>query len=82
MNPGSAIALQGGVNYSYSQNTVTINGTGDSLPTLTPPHLDALDNLGGNNTFAGSVTMVGPSTIGSSTGTLTLTGEINSSFSP
>ncbi len=77
VNSGSTLAFQGGANYNSPLNTVTINGGGASLASLTPTHAGAIDNLGASNTFAGAITMNGPATIGASTGTLTLSLSVN-----
>jgi len=60
---GGTLAFQGGVNYA-SPEALTISGMGVSG--------GAIQNVSGNNTFAGPVTLADHSTILSSAGTLTL----------
>lgn len=74
VNDGATLALRGGVNYTYAES-VTIKGSGfyRGGEGLT----GALYNDGGNNTFAGNVTLGTHAAIGSRDGNLTLTGKVS-----
>lgn len=74
VNNGGTLALRGGVNYTTTE-AVTITGRG--VERGTGQSAGALYNDGGNNTFAGAVTLAGAAAIGSRDGTLTLTGTLN-----
>jgi len=65
---GATLAFRGGITYS-SAETVTINGTGYL-------GLGAMNNISGNNSFAGAVTLAAASTMNSEASTLTLTGTV------
>jgi autotransporter-associated beta strand protein len=68
---GGTLGFQGGINYSTTQ-AVTVTGTGVAGSN------GAIDNLSGNNAFAGTITLgAGGATIGAASGTtLTLSGAI------
>ena len=74
VNDGGTLAFRGGVNYTTTE-AVTITGRG--VERGTNQSAGAIYNDGGNNTFAGSVTLAGAAAIGSRDGTLTLTGTLN-----
>ncbi len=68
---GATLGFQGGVNYTTAES-VTVSGTGVG------GRNGAIDNLSGNNTFAGPVQLAGATTIGANAGTqLTLGGAIS-----
>ena len=69
---GATVGLQGGTTLSSLEN-LSLTGTGDSGNSRN----GALDNVSGNNTVAGTVTLSGSSQIGAATGTqLTLSGQV------
>ncbi len=68
VNNGAAVELQG--NVTIDAGTLSIQGVG-------PSGAGALRNISGNNTWNGPVTLAAASTIGSTAGTLTITGNIN-----
>ncbi|MET0262622.1 MAG: autotransporter-associated beta strand repeat-containing protein, partial [Rariglobus sp.] len=70
---GATLTFRGGVNYTTAE-AVTITGRGVSRGI--DQSAGALHNDGGNNTFAGSVTLAGNAAVGSREGTLTLTGAL------
>jgi len=87
---GTGLNNSGGINYA-SQQGVTVSGTGYLRPwgSADPyaPHsklnlrpIGAIYNDGGNNAFAGNITMVGNTWFGSRDGVLTLTGRVNGGF--
>lgn len=68
---GATLAFERNVSYTTAE-AVEIAGNGDT------GRAGAIDNLGGVNTFAGAITInAGGATIGSSAGSLTLTGGID-----
>lgn len=77
VNSGGALAFRaapGGVTYSTAE-AVTIGGYG--VPRGGEGYSGAIYNDGGNNSFAGSVTMAANSAIGSRDGVLTLSGKVS-----
>jgi autotransporter-associated beta strand protein len=68
---GGTLAFQGGITYSTAE-AVTATGTGDAGSN------GAIDNLSGNNSFSGAITLgAGGATVGAAGGTkLTLAGAI------
>jgi autotransporter-associated beta strand protein len=68
VSPGASLSLPGGVNYSLPE-PLTISGQG-------PTGQGALENSGGDNLFAGPVTVSGNATIGATSGNLALTGRV------
>jgi len=67
VNFGSELQLQGGISIATAK-TLTINGAG------TDGTRGALDNVSGNNSYAGAIAMGSLSQINSESGTLTLSG--------
>lgn len=67
VNNGGTLGFQGGVNYTSAQ-AVSVRGTGNGR--------GALENRSGTNSFAGTITMTADSTIGITSGQLTLSGQI------
>ncbi|MEX2140066.1 MAG: autotransporter-associated beta strand repeat-containing protein [Pirellulales bacterium] len=67
--PGGALVLQGPVNYSLPE-PLTITGHGAIGQ-------GALESLGGNSNFAGPVTINGDTTIGVTSGTTSLIGNVD-----
>ena len=78
VNTGGVLALRdttgSGLNYSTAE-TVTLNGRG--IWRGGEGQTGALYNDGGNNTFAGNITLASASAIGSREGVLTLSGVIS-----
>jgi autotransporter-associated beta strand protein len=74
---GGTLAFQGGINYATTE-AVTVTGTGAA------GRNGAIDNLSGNNTFAGAITLgAGGATIGAAGGTqLTLSSAIAATAQP
>ena len=66
VSSGAALQLQGGI--AIGNLPLTLNGAG-----LTASPAGALDNVGGGNSYAGSITLGSPTTIQSDFGTLSLT---------
>src|SRR5690606_36257003 len=66
---GGKLGFAGGINYSTPE-VVSINSTGSG-------GVGAINNVSGDNTFAGPVMLVGNSRIGATAGMLTLTGGID-----
>ena len=66
---GATLALSGGFTYATAE-ALSLNGAGVG-------GVGALENLSGNNTFAGSINMPAPGWIVCTAGTLTLSGSIN-----
>lgn len=64
---GAALELSGGI--TVGAEALTINGTGIASA-------GALRNISGSNTYGGAITLGGTTTIGSTSGTLTLSGAI------
>ncbi len=60
---GAALIVDGGI--TVGAEGLTLSGTGVA-------NTGALRNVGGNNTYAGSITLTGAATIGADAGTLTL----------
>ncbi|QYM77898.1 autotransporter-associated beta strand repeat-containing protein [Horticoccus luteus] len=78
VNSGGALAFRAGAagNVTYTAaEAVTINGLG--VPRGGEGYSGAIYNDGGNNSFAGNITMAGNSGIGSREGVLTLSGKIS-----
>ncbi len=69
VNEGGALAFTGGLNYHTAEPT-TISGSG-------PAGHGAIENISGMNAFAIPLTLSGPATIGSDSGTLTFGGTIS-----
>ncbi|HEY5315020.1 MAG TPA: hypothetical protein VIK18_20985, partial [Pirellulales bacterium] len=78
VNAGSTLAFRGGVNYSTSES-ITIYGSGVTA-TGAATHNGAIDNLGGANSFAGTVTLGSASSIGVTAGSLAISGAISGAF--
>ena len=74
VNSGATLAFRNNVNYTVNE-TITINGSG--ITRGTGELAGALHNDGGNNTFAGTVTLAGNTAIGSRDGNLTLAGVVS-----
>lgn len=70
VSSGATLALQGGI--AINEANVDLSGTGFGGN-------GALRNVSGNNSFAGSVTFSNDATITSSSGTLTLSGDLSAS---
>ncbi len=71
VSSGGTLAFQGGVNYTTTE-AVTAAGTGAAGAN------GAIDNISGDNTFAGTLNLAGATTIGANSGTsLTLSGAIS-----
>ena len=70
---GTELQLQGGISISAAK-TLTLNGSG------TDASRGALDNVSGNNTYAGGIVNGSVDTINSESGTLTLTGGTTGAF--
>jgi autotransporter-associated beta strand protein len=68
VSAGGALMLPGGVNYALPE-PLTITGPG-------PTGQGALENAGGDNVFAGPVTVAGDATIGVTSGKLTVSGGV------
>jgi autotransporter-associated beta strand protein len=66
---GGALAFSGGVSYTGAA-PITVSGSG-------PAGHGAIENLSGTNSFAGNITVSGPTAIGADAGTLTLGGTIS-----
>ena len=66
---GATLGFQGNINYSATE-ALGIRGSGVG-------GVGAIENLSGNNSFAGAITLSAAGTIGSTAGTLTLTGGIS-----
>jgi autotransporter-associated beta strand protein len=66
VDTGAILGLSGGINYTTVEN-VTLNGS---------PAGVCLLNLSGANTFSGPITLLAPSGISSSAGSLALTGAV------
>jgi autotransporter-associated beta strand protein len=73
INPGGALALTGGINYTTAE-PITLSGAG-------PAGNGALENLSGTNTLVSSITLAGPATIGADAGSMTLGGSISAGMS-
>ncbi|MDW8267412.1 MAG: autotransporter-associated beta strand repeat-containing protein, partial [Gemmataceae bacterium] len=73
---GAALQFDGNINYSLSE-TLLVNGSGIS-------GTGAIRNIGGANTFAGPINLLGTATIALAveSGTLTLGGTINTTSNP
>jgi autotransporter-associated beta strand protein len=69
VNAGTSLVLAGGFSYLTSE-TLDLNGTGFN-------NSGALENLNGNNTWAGPINLQSASTINAAAGTLTLSGPTN-----
>ena len=69
---GAALQLNG-TGISYDTEGLTLNGTGISTG-------GGLENVSGNNTWTGAITLASASAIGSDSGTLTITGGIGGAF--
>ncbi|MDF1826396.1 MAG: autotransporter-associated beta strand repeat-containing protein [Verrucomicrobiales bacterium] len=69
VSTGATLALNGGFSYNAAEE-VTISGTGHDAE-------GAINNLSGDNTFAGIITLAATASIHSTADTLTLTGGIN-----
>jgi outer membrane autotransporter protein len=67
---GATLGIYGGINYVVTE-ALTLNGAGAGGMS------GALDNITGDNTFAGDITLASASTIGSTAGTLTASGAID-----
>ena len=67
VSSGASLGLQGGI--TTAAEALSITGTGMS-------NAGALRNLSGANTYAGTVTLAGNSTVGADAGTLTVSGPI------
>jgi autotransporter-associated beta strand protein len=67
VSSGATLELDGGISIN---NALTLNGTGTSGQ-------GALVNVSGNNTYSGAINLQSSSTIGSTSGTLTISGNIN-----
>lgn len=65
---GATVEFSNGINYATAE-FIQINGTGVN-------GLGAIDNGNGNNTFAGPITLLSDSRIGTESGNLTLSGAI------
>ncbi len=76
VNLNSTLAFEGGVQVVAPNTTVTINGNGVTSASAVQ-HAGAIDNLGGQNTFTGPITLNSSATIAASTGTLTLSGNVS-----
>ena len=66
---GAALQLQGGISTTTAVPITSLNGTGLSSK-------GAIENVSGDNTYTGAITLASASTIGSDAGTLTLSGGI------
>jgi len=86
---GTGLNNSAGIDYA-TQQAITVSGTGflrpwgsqdpyDPYSKLNLSPVGAIYNDGGNNTFAGNITMVGDTWFGSRHGVLTLTGRIQQS---
>jgi autotransporter-associated beta strand protein len=73
VNAGGALALEGGVRYTRTE-PITISGSG-------PAGNGAIESISGANDFASPVTLAGTASIGSDSGSLTLTGNISAASS-
>jgi len=71
VSAGAALGLQGGI--TTANEALTISGTGVSGD-------GALLNVSGNNTYSGAVTLAANSTVGATSGTLTLAGAVSGGF--
>lgn len=71
VSAGAALGLQGGI--TTANEALTISGTGISGD-------GALLNVSGNNTYSGAVTLGANSTIGATSGTLTLASAVSGGF--
>jgi len=65
---GATLKIQGGV--TVAAEPLTLNGAGVAAG-------GALQNVSGNNTFSGAITVATPATIQSNSGTLTLSGSLS-----
>lgn len=65
---GATLGFQGNINYTSAEG-VTVSGAGVSSQ-------GAINNISGNNSFAGTITTTGATTLGASAGILHLTGNI------
>jgi fibronectin-binding autotransporter adhesin len=65
---GATLGFQGNINYTTTEG-VSVSGAGVSSQ-------GAINNISGNNTFAGVVTTTGATTLGATAGMLHLTGNI------
>jgi autotransporter-associated beta strand protein len=65
---GGTLGLQGGINYTATE-ALTLNGAGAG-------GVGAFDNISGDNSFAGPISLATSSTIGSAANTLTLSANI------
>jgi autotransporter-associated beta strand protein len=65
---GATAQVQGGI--AGGSQTLTLTGVGATGAT------GALENVSGNNSYAGTITLAGPTTISSDAGTLTLNGAL------
>ncbi len=74
VDDGGTLAFRGGVTYTRAE-PLTISGNG--IQRGTGEYAGAIHNDGGNNSFAGNITMAANSGIGSRDGTLTLSGVIS-----
>ena len=72
VNTGGTLGLQGGITVPAAES-LNLSGTGVSA-------LGALRNVSGDNTFAGNITLLANSSIGSAAGTGTLTGVTSGAF--
>jgi autotransporter-associated beta strand protein len=77
VNNGGTLAFRGGVAYTRAE-PVTISGNG--VMRGTGQYAGAIYNDGGDNSFAGNITMAANSGIGSRDGTLTLDGTISGAY--
>jgi len=73
---GAAVQLTGGITLT-STNKLTLSGGGNAgiiVGNEVTPSTGALENVSGNNTYAGPITLAAATTISSDSGTLSLTG--------
>jgi autotransporter-associated beta strand protein len=68
---GAALQIQGGI--TVGAEALTLSGAGQTST-------GALLNVSGNNTYGGAITRAADTTIGSTTGTLTLSGAMTGNF--
>jgi autotransporter-associated beta strand protein len=78
VNAGSTLAFRGGVTYATSESIV-VNGSGVTA-TGAATRNGAIDNLGGANSFAGTITLASASAIGVTAGSLAVSGAIGGAF--
>jgi fibronectin-binding autotransporter adhesin len=78
VNADATLAFRGGVAYATSA-TITLNGSG-AYSTGALVRNGAIDSLGGNNSFSGSIVLGSASTIAGTTGLFMLNGSVSGAY--